>query len=404
MRVKIFELRPLRAVLSVVCLVGFITACNDKPTDIAIDLTPGTDTLYATSSQDTGIVLTATTTSQRLPILNSSYVLFGKTTDSEARMFIEFTNYPIIGAAADFEVIESHLQMIPHGYRFGDTNSRDLGIVAYDLKRLWPLNATWDTVWAPDGTTSYYSTTDPPVSTFTQTLTATDSIVNVPFTVDATKRWLTLGADSITRKDLFGIVLLPTATGSIGLYRNLNGAAQTMRLRVVYKHKDSTTNDTTYLLSAVATFVDTPLPAAGELLTQGARIHSTAFSFDLTRLPRNAMVLGAKFTATADKANSLPGTFGIDEVLALTYTPTDGSTAVDYYARIDGVTNNYLFVDLTYAIQAMLREGSKGTLVLRPTDNYEFWQMNRIRIHTMQADSALRPRLSIIYTVPALLK
>lgn len=404
MRFKIFELRSLRAVLSVVCLVGFLTACNDKPTDIAIDLTPGTDTLYASSSLDSGILLTATATSTRLPILNSTYVLFGKTTDSEARMFIEFTNYPTLGAAADFEVIESHLQMIPLAYRFGDTISRDLGIVAYDLKRLWPLNATWDTVWAADGSTTYYATTDTPVSTFTHTFTTTDSIVNVPFAVDATKRWLTLGADSTTRKDLFGIVLLPTATGSIGLYRNLNGSAQTMRLRVVYKHKDSTTNDTTYLTSAVASFVDTPLPAADELLTQGARIHNTTFSIDLSRLPRNAMILGAKFNATADKANSKPGTFGIDEVLALVYTPTDGTTPVNYYARVDGVTNNYLFLDITYAIQAMLREGSKGTLVLRPTDSYEFWQMNRIRFHNMQADSTVRPRLSIIYTVPALLK
>ncbi len=404
MRVMIFELRSLRAVLCVMCLVGFITGCNDKPTDIAIDLTPGTDTLYASSSLDTSIMLAATATSLRPPILNSTYVLFGKTADSEGRMFIEFINYPSIGAAADYEVIESHLQLFPQSYRYGDTNNRDLGIVAYDLKREWPLNATWDTVWAPDGSTTYYSTTDPTVSTYSQTLTATDSIVNVPFATDATKRWLTLGADSTTRSQLFGVVLLPTATGSITSFRNLSGAAQPMRLRVVYKHKDSTTNDTTYLTSAVATFVDTPLPAPEELLAQGARIHSIKFSLDLTRLPRNAMILGAKFTATADKANSTIGTLGIDEVLSLTYAPADGSTPVEYISRIDAATNAYLFVDLTYAVQEILREGSKGTLVLSPFDNYELWRMNRIRIHNMQADSTVRPRLSIIYTVPALLK
>jgi len=398
------ELRFLRAVLSVVCLVGLLTACNDKPTDIAIDLTPGTDTLYASSSTDTAIALTAVATSQRTPILNSTYVLFGKTTDSEARMFVEFINYPTIGAAADYEVLESHLQMFPQTYRFGDTNNRDLGIAAYDLKREWPLNATWDTVWAADGSTTYYSTADPAVSTFTQTLTAADSIVNVPFALDATKRWLTLGADSTTTSQLFGIVLLPTSTGSITQFRNLNGSAQIMRLRVVYKHKDSTTNDTTYLSSAVATFVDTPVPAADEILTQGARIHSTTFSLDVTRLPRNAMVLGAKLTLTADRASSNIGTLGIDEVLSLTYTPLGGSTPVEYTSRIDATTSSYLFIDVTYAVQAMLSEGGKGTLVLSPWDSYELWRMNRIRIHNMQADSTVRPRLSILYTVPAILK
>ena len=397
------ELRLVGAVLCVMCLVGILTACNDKPTDISIDLTPGTDTLYASSSLDTSIALIATTTSKRLPILNSTYSLFGKTTDSEARLFIEFINYPKIGAASDYEVIESDLQMFPQTYRYGDTNNRTVGIVAYNLKREWSLNATWDSIWAPDGSTTYYSTSDSTVCTQTILLTATDSIVDVPFSVDATKRWMTLGADSTTTSQLFGVVLLPTETGSITLFRNLNGAAQTMRLRVVYKHKDSTTNDTTYLTSAVASFVDTPLPATDELLTQGARIHSTTFSVDLTRLPRNTMILGAKFTATADKTNSVLGTSGIDEILSLIFTPTDGSSAVEYSTRVDD-SGKYLFVDLTYALQTMLREGGKGTLVLGPIDVYEMWRMNRIRIHNVQADSTVRPRLSIIYTVPAILK
>lgn len=403
MRVMNTELRHLGAVLCAVCLVGLLTACNDKPTDIAIDLTPGTDTLYVSSSLDTSIGITATSTAQRPAILNNPYVLFGKTTDSEARMFIEFINYPKIGAEPDYVVLESALQMIPLPYRIGDTNNRTLGLKAYDLKREWPLNATWDTVWAPDGSTTYYSPADPTVSTFEQTLTAADSIVNVPFSVEATKRWLTLGSDSTTTNQLFGIVLLPTVTGSIAQYRNLNGAAQTMRLRVVYKHKDSTTNDTTYLTSAVAIFVDTPLPATDELLVQGARIHSTSFEVDLSRMPRNAMILGAKFTATADKANSIVGTFGIDEILSLIYKPNDGTEDVEHLSRIDD-SGNYLFVNLTYAMQSIIRSGGKGTLVLNPYDIYEFWQMNRIRVHNMQADSTVRPRLSIIYTVPAILK
>ncbi|MDZ4746423.1 MAG: hypothetical protein SGJ05_10535 [bacterium] len=402
MRVLNFELRILCAVVFVVCSV-LVTGCNDKPTDIAGDLTPGIDTLYASSSLDSGISLTATTTTKRVPILNSTYALFGKTTDSEARLFIEFINYPTIGAASDFEVVQSDLQMIPQTYRFGDTNNRTVGIVAYDLKREWTLSATWDSIWAPDGSTSYYSTTDAPVCTHSVTLTATDSIINVPFSTDATKRWLVLGADSTTSNQLFGIVMLPTVTGSITQFRNLNGTAQTMRLRVVYKHKDSTTNDTTYLTSATSNFVDTPVPAADELVVQGARIHSSAFAIDLAKLPRNAMILGAKFRVTADKSASILGTSGIDEIMSLTFTPADGTSAIEYFTRVD-TDGNYLFLDISYVIQAMIREGSKGALVIAPTDVYEIWRMNRIRIHNSLSDPAVRPRLSLIYTVPTILK
>lgn len=403
MRVLNYGLYRFGTVLCIACLVVLITACNDKPTDIALDLTPGTDTLYASSSLDSGIGLTATASSTQYPILNSTYTLFGKTTDSEARLIIEFINYPKLGNAADYEVLSSDLQLFPQTYRFGDTNNRTLGIAAYELKREWAVSATWDSIWDADGNTTYYSTADPSVCTFNQPIAATDSIVNVPFALDATKRWLTLGADSTTAKDVFGLAVLPTETGAVWQFRNLNSNEQIMRLRVVYKHKDSTANDTVYINSAASVFVNTPAPAADDILTQGARVLTTTFDVDLTSLPSNAMLLGAKFTITTDKANSSVSTFGLDQVLALKFTPSDGSGTVEYQARVNDA-GTYQFVDLSYALQSIIRTGGKGTLVLSPFDNYLYWQMNRVRINNMASDSSLRPRMSVVYTVPLLLQ
>lgn len=403
----LFSMPATRSLTSILLLLATlaITACNDAPTDLGSDLIPGTDSLYAASSITMPALISGTSTElARAPIFNNTYVLFGRTSDSEARVFVEFINVPRLGSADSFTVVQADLMMHPQAYLYGDTNSRTLAMAGYELQRIWTPTSTWDTIWAADGSTTYYSTASERVCTFSKDLTSTDTIVAVPLDVTAAKRWLVKGADSVLRKELYGIVLLPTEGASIRQFRNTNGANQIMKMRVIHKRIDNDTLDTTFVESAVACFVNAPPVPANELYAQGAMVYRTKIDIDLSALPANAAIMQATLRVAMDAGASRAGTLGLDEILRMTYAPADGSTPLGLAVRGDDSTKVFAFNNLASLVQDMMRNGRKGTLKIGPDGSSEYWRMNRLRLHPMSADSTLRPRLHVIYTVPTVIK
>ncbi len=396
----VYLVRSAATLVTVLALLStLLSSCNDLPTDVGTELVPGTDTMFAESSLGDTIMTGATTLTERVPSYNGTYMLFGKTNDSEARMFYELVEYPQLGNSADWEITSSELVMLPQTYMFGDTNSKTLALTSYELKQSWSSTATWDSIWAADGSTSYYSTADQPVCTFSKELTATDSIVYVPFSTEATKRWITLGSDSATRDQIFGLVFLPTAGASIRQYRNLNGNVQVMQLRIGVKHKDSTDIDTMMLDAVAATFVNTPEAAPGELILQGARIHNTSFTIDISKLDPYAILLGGKLSLKIDTVNSQIGNLGYDELVDLIYTPANGARNIGITARINA-DKEYFWINVVPILQQIRAEGGRGTIRIQPTDVNRLWRMNRLRFFGADADAELRPRLTILYARP----
>ncbi|MBI2794851.1 MAG: hypothetical protein HYX66_09420 [Ignavibacteria bacterium] len=382
--------------LAAACLLA---SCNDAPNTVGTELVPGTDTLYAISSLSVPLISEAYTSPERIPLYNPETFLYGKASDSEGRLFIEFINYIRLGAADSFEVIASDLVMYPEDYKYGDTSNLALSISGYELKQLWYPQATWDSIWAPDGSTSYYSPSDPKVCSFESVLTSTDSIVYVPFNTEATKRWIVLGSDSSTRDQLFGLVLLPEASGSVRSFRNQTNGVQNMKLRVIYKHADSADNDTTYLRSAVANFVDTPLPAdSSEPIVQGARVHRAAFKFIIDSLPPYSIILGSMFQVFVDDFSSTIGTLGRDELFSLSFTSASGANYA-FVTRGDA-SGVFSFPNITSITQTIRKEGGSGTIFIEPEGINKFRRMNRLKLFNMQSDSLHRPRLDIIYAIP----
>lgn len=399
------SLSHLRTSILIMLATLAITACNDAPTDLGSDMIPGTDSLYTASSLSTpGMISAAATVLERAPIFNNTYVLFGRTADAEARMFVEFINYPNLGAADSFQVVQADLMMHPQAYIFGDTNSRTLAIAGYELQQLWSPTATWDSIWAADGSTSYYSTASERICSFSKDLTSTDTIVAVPLNTTAAKRWLTKGVDSVLRKELFGIALLPTDGASIRQFRNTNGTNQIMKMRVIHKRIDQDTLDTTFVEAAIACYVNAPAPAANELYAQGAMVYRTKIDVDLSALPANASIMQATLRVTMDESSSVGGTLGLDEILRLTYKPGDGSSPLGVSVRKNDSTKVVAFNNLASLAQDIMRYGRKGSFLVGPDGSSEYWRMNRTRLHPMTADSTLRPRFHVIYTVPTVIK
>ena len=384
--------------LSVVCCI-LLAGCNEKPTDIGSSLVPGTDTIYVTSTTTQDLLGNFETKSARTPIFNSAFVLYGKTDDSEGRLFVEFVGLPEFSNMDSVEILGSDILFLPQPYRFGDTNDRTLSITAYELQQAWSAQATWDSIWAEDGSTVYYSEGQTPVVQFNQQLTDMDTTVAVPIDSGAMRRWLTIVGDSTSMEEIYGMVFLPTAGSSINQYRNLEGNQQVMQLRLITKTVGDTTIDTNFVEAAIGCFVDTPDPEENELLTQGARIHTLSFDVAFDTLPDFAIIVGAKLRLDVDENNSTLGTLGVDELMTVSYTSPDGS-GVSISARGTD-TGIFEFSNITPIMARIREDGGKGTLELRPSDIYEIWQMNRMRFHGLSDPENVRPYLSLVYIVPS---
>lgn len=386
------------------CILGSISACNELPTDLGSDIIPGTDSIFSLASDSAGGLLTSKGThTERQPLYNTPYLLFGKTKDTEARLFIEFINYPAVKDPSEWDVVESSLEMYPQRYCLGDTTSSTFQVRGYNITQSWSSQITWDSVWAADGSTPYYNATGTPVCDAVGTVTHTDSVVRIPFNNDETKRWLVIGADSARRKqELFGIVLLCPTVSSIRQFRNFDGSVQKMLLRVITKHRDSTSPDTLFLMSSVAGFVNSPAASENEMVIQGARIHSTQFGVNVNGVPEHSVVVGATFRVSLNMAQSVVGNEGPDEILELRYTPANGRQ-LRFQTRITSA-NEYVFPNISAIIQHLRANGGSGTIELLPADSYVTWRTNRLVLHSLTDSEDGKPKLTILYTVPTMLR
>lgn len=396
------SLRAYRAAfsaLSVLC--ALLTACNEPPTSVGSEIVPGTDTIYALSSLSSPMIDSGTTVSNREPLTNSTYFLLGHTPTDDARIFIQFINYPKLGADSSYDILASDLLMFPQDYKYGDTSDKSVSFDTYELKREWSANVTWDSIWAADGSTDYYSTSDPSVCSFSETITTpADTVVYVPFDNVAVKRWLVAGQDSQAVKDVHGIVLLPrNSSNVIRQFRTLRSVTQLMKLRVIRKLRDSaSTIDTVFIEASVANFVNTPDPQVGEMVVQGARVHRASFTVNLDSLPSKGVIIGGTLRITSDIARSQGGTYGLDEVLAVRYEPPTGSP-IELQTRVDA-NGVYVFSNIGPLMQLIRKYGGKAVLEIKPTGSDEFWRMNRVYIYEPSSDASVRPRLTIAYTIP----
>lgn len=393
-------------ILALLCCALLLAACNDKATGIGSEIIPGTDTLFPATSSVDSLITSAITTQKRESMFNNTYALLGKTADSDARMFVEFINWPtFFRDTAPVRVISTEMIMVPAPYVYGDTVDKRLTFSIYELQQTWGPSVTWDSIWNADGSSAYYSTAQPTIGTFDRSITMADSAGFTTLLDTALiHRWLVLASDTATRTQIKGMVLHPTAGNTIQQIRALDSKNIPLTiLRLVYQHRDSATPDTINVQSTVACFVNTPIPATGALVVQGAYIHQSQLVINLASLRPSALIMSAALRLSLDDASTIVGNTGITEVLRLNYTTFQGG-AQNYFARYDSTEKHYLFVNLAPALQDMARHQVKGTFVIRPDGVDEFWRMTRVSFKPWSSDTATRPRLSVIYSIPKVIR
>lgn len=403
--------RPFRhgafTLIAAVTLSALLFSCNDAPSIVGSELIPGTDTIYSASTDSLPLLGGDTTTASELPLLNSAYFLLGSTPAAEARVFCEILNYPasIAGDSAfadtTFEVTSANLQLQPYRYSIGDTNDRTLALNVFELRKFWPGNVTWDSIWAPSGTTEYYSTADKPLATYTGSLAGVipdSTVISIPFDQATVKRWIVASRDTAARKLVYGFALVPNGMRQIRQFRNITSGVQSMRLRVITRKRNDTIPFIYNLDMTVAGFVNDADALPTSLTIQGSRNVKSALTLRLDTLPKHAIIMGADLRLTVDQAASTVGSLGRDDKIRLDYQPPAGQRiSIESKSDSAGV---YRFANIGPLIDIVRRYGMAATFTFQPTAGNEFWTMNRTVFHGTRASTALRPRLTLIYTVP----
>ncbi len=394
----LLRLRGASSVLAAMLLLA-VAGCNDAPSIVGSEIVPGTDTIYAHSSIDFPFLPLDSVAGARQPLINGTYFLLGNTQNDQARVLLEFLNYPKLGAADSFSLVSADLLVYPQDYKYGDTTDATVAFNVFELSKEWSVTATWDSIWSADGASSYYSTGQPPVATFNELVTTpADSVVRVPFNKDVVKRWLVNGQDSLLSKEIYGVVLHPTNTGVIRQFRNLSGVSQRMKLRVITSRtSDPSKIDTNLVECAVGNYVNTPAAEANERIVQGARVHKFLLRVSLDSLPPASAIFGGTLRLTANDAASTWGSYGRDEIVSVVYQPLIGSP-IELSSRADA-NGVFTFVNLGPLLQLIRREGGTANLIVKPAGAYETWRMNRVRFYGLADAPDVRPRLTVAYSI-----
>jgi hypothetical protein len=388
----------VRVLLASACVLGI--ACNEAPTDIGTGLIPGTDTLYMVSSDSVPLLINAQVFSNREPLVNNALVLLGKSGSSDAQLLLQVTSFPNVGSQTSFRVDTAYLELVGGAYAFGDTSSKQLSLVGYEIQQPYSALVTWDSIYDVQGNSRFYTTASPVVQQQIM-IPAVDSTTTLTVDKDMIQRWLARNSDSATRNQVFGMILLAPNATRIQQFRNLSGSSQRLRLRAVIQHNDSTSLDTLLLESVVASIVQTPEPEPTEIITQGARPIATSFTVHLDSLPANALIINAVLTVHMDPEKSILGNLGADEVLQVRFTNTANK---NFSLRTLRENNTVTFSNIGPILQEVVKDGKRGTLVLEPDlqNGDRLFKMNRM--YYAPFGSPLAPKLSIVYTVPSMLR
>jgi hypothetical protein len=387
------------------CLVAI--SCNEAPSIVGSELIPGTDSLYTASSSTLPLLTGDTTTTSELPLVNSSFVLLGSTRTANARMFVEILRYPaeMLGDSAfsdsTFDVSSANLQLYPQSYAIGDTADKLMSFKVYELKKFWAANVTWDSVWNGADVSEYYSTSDKPIATYSEPLTSVtpdSTVINVPFDQETVKRWIVASRDTAKLKTIYGFVIVPSNMKQIRQFRNIASGAQKTRLRVIARSRRDTATQIYSLESTVASFVNDVEPPAASLTMQGSRNVKFQLTVRLDSIPANAVIMGGDLRLMVNESASVVGTNGRDQKISLRYQPPTGQPIVIESSADSSGT--YRFRNIGPLIDLMLRTRKPATLTFQATGGNEFWAMNRLVFHGTSASDALRPRLTMIYTIP----
>jgi hypothetical protein len=393
--------RGIAAGLLAAALAITVSACSDEPTE-ANSLVA---TLPVTNFQvkDTTIIAASGRSFLEYVPMNGGINLLGRNGSFVAYTAIEFTpaNFP---ARDTINVVSAKLTLQAVTW-YGNSNST-FGFTARRIIPGWASNTlTWDTV-----QTGFYE--DAVRGSFSSTSGADTLTIVLNLDTAMVREWFQTLTSTTTTK--FGIALIPTpATQS--LVRGLvafgsDSVSHVPTLQVIATNVAGTTIDTSTYSSGIDTFVGNitpPFSDPGLLYLQSGVVYRSTLHFDLTGIPRGAIINSAELDLERDPLTTRLSKFVADTAVsphilldAVDSTKFDAEDATSFGRRKGGTANTFAF-NIRRHVQSWLRGPNDG-LLLRTTLSSEFETPDLYTFFSpAAANAANRPRLKLVYSIKA---
>ncbi len=391
--------RGIAAGLLATALAMTVSACSDEPTEANSIVA----TLPLTNFQvkDTTIQAVSGRSFRQYVAMNGGINLIGRNGSFVAYSAVGFTpaNFP---ARDTINVVSATLTL--HAVTWYGNSNSTFGFTAHRIIPSWSSNTlTWDSV-----QTGFYE--DAVRGSFSATAGADTQTILVDLDTAMVREWFQTSTSTTTTK--YGIALIPTPATQT-LVRGLvafgsDSTSYLPTLTVIAVNVAGTTRDTSVFNSGVDTFVgnvDPPLSDPGLLYLQAGIVYRSTLHFDLSGIPRGAIINSAELLLERDPLTCRLSKFVTDTVVAphLLQSATD-STSFDaedgtsFGRRKAGSAYTFSF-NIRRHVQSWLRGPNDG-LLLRTTASSEFSTPDLYSFFSpAAANAAVRPRLKMIYSI-----
>jgi len=373
----------------IILLFGFLLAqgCSRDPSPIGSDLLdlPFVDslTVYADSSSN-----------YRLPISgNSAVLLVGRYGEVQAFTLLQFPVPGLPSGVDTSHVVSASLRLIPQ-YWFLDSTGT-LAFTIHKITRSWSeFDVTFDSTGGLYDTTTSFGSVSRQMSPRDTITTQIDTVL--------VREWIRAG-------QTYGIILRPdTAVSTVvfgfGVFQAGSGADRRPQLIIRYRRPDTTgVIDSLVYRTVQETFVaSAPLPPVDSqfVYLQAGVADRGVLHFDVAAVPRNASVIKATLAFVRDAERSIRNELSQDSVSIhlISDTRTPPSLSFSITAQPDSADSASIFrANISNIVQQWVIGRPNYGIALRAFG--EFNSIDRFVFHAASADSAVRPKLKIVYSI-----
>ncbi len=355
--------------------------------------------------RDTTVGATGDSTFRQYTPMNGDINLIGKYNGYTAYLPLEF--YPSYFPTRDTATVLSATLRLHAASWFGDSTA-PFAFNVYRILRAWdPATLQWDSL--------QMSLYDPStlVGTYSGTVGPDTQTVVVALDTGMVHQWLESNTSATTTK--YGILLIPAGQTNVvrGFYAFGVADSIAPSLQIIAQNPSAAAPDTATYLNGQDTFagnIDNLVTTPSLLYVQSGVPYRGLLKFDVSFLPRGAIVNKAELQLHRDPATSHATRFTTDTAVAA-HVLLSGSDFTQFQTidvsmgrRTAGTSDLFSF-DLRHAVQYWIAAPNYGILLAGPRGvdgaglDGEHTTFDLTTFFSTHADSTLRPRLRILYSV-----
>lgn len=382
-------------------MIALFISCNDAPTSVGENIIPDQDKInflkYDSFTEDTP--QKSYTYKQKLKLGSSAGTMLGKNSFAEYsilyKFWIAFDDSVLTKISSNQIVVNWARMSMIKTYSAGEING-NFDFSVHQIRNAWTENGFDD----DSLTTLRYDNSD---VSFGRSVSK-DSVVAFNLKPQVITDWLKVRKDTNLARN-YGLLIKPTqgtnrvfgfdAVLQDGNSKNI--AIQFEIQRIAGGKKDTFT---------VAPFWDVHSSigknpsSANHFFVQGSLVNRSIISFDLSKLPRNIILNKAILDLTVDPTFTYDGTPASDTLaVQILADSTSKKLTIDslYFAYLKRTKDVYSG-DIAWMVQRWINgEPNHGIKIALPDEEYS---VARIAFYnSKQTNKALRPRLTLIYTI-----